>query len=115
MTMLATIELDEHQIHALTAGDDVTVQAEPASLDGDEMTRYVVAVEGAEDMLRIPVTVQRYDLSPGDPAGFAIRLDAQRVQFLAGPRGGAKGVTLFRDGINSGYTAWVLGPRWSTR
>lgn len=115
MTMLATVELTEDQIDALTAGDNVTVQAEPASLEGDQMTRFVVTVAGSDDMLRIPVTVQRWDLAPHDPAGFAIRLDAQRVEFLAGPRGGAKGVTLFRDGRDSGYTAWVLGPQWDAR
>lgn len=115
MTMLATIELDDDQISALAAGDSVTAQAEPASLDGDQMTRYVVTIGDGSDMQRIPVTLQRYDLSPSDPGGFTIRLDAQRVEFLGGPRGGAKGITLFRDGQDSGYTAWVLGPKWNAR
>lgn len=113
MTMLATIELDDCQIAALAAGDSVRVQAEPASLDGDQMTRYVISDGDDGDMQRIPVTLQRYDLSPSNPAGFAIRLDAPRVDILAGPRGGGKGITLFRDGRDSGYTVWVLGPRWN--
>lgn len=115
MTMLATIELDDTHLDDLAAGNNVTVQAEPAALDGQQLARYVVTVKGEEEMLRIPVTLQRYDLSPTDPAGFAVRLDDQRVQFLTGPRGGARDVPLFRDGKPSGYTAWVLGPRWNAQ
>jgi hypothetical protein len=113
MTMLMTVELDDTHIHALQSGNSIEIQGEPAALDGDQMTRYIVTVEGADDMQRFPVTVQRYDLAPADPPGLSIRFAGEHVDFLAGPRGGAKDVPLFRDGKRSGYTAWVLGPRWN--
>jgi hypothetical protein len=113
MTTLMTIELDDTHTQTLQSGDNINVHGEPASLDGDQMTRYVIAVEGSDDMQRFPVTVQRYDLAPTDPPGLSIRFAGEHVDLLADPRGGAKDVPLFRDGKHSGYTAWVLGPRWN--